>query len=200
MNTVARKRLYKAKNHWNVAMDGALMAGAIVGGTTMLGVNGVHADTVSTNHVINQASVSQAPAAPTASNTPANTVTPTVGTQPVAQANRAVQQAVASARPITVAAGGTITPQASQNVGSTVNNQAVNQQVGNISATGRENSAIVNTVSTYASANSAMGATMRRQTPVNVSSMTPQQIESLGQSQVNNLTQAGKGNSIQWSA
>ena len=200
MNTVARKRLYKAKNHWNVAMDGALMAGAIVGGTTMLGVNGVHADTVSTNHVINQASVSQAPAAPTALNTPANTVTPTVGTQPVAQANRAVQQAVASARPITVAAGGTITPQASQNVGSTVNNQAVNQQVGNISATGRENSAIVNTVSTYASANSAMGATMRRQTPVNVSSMTPQQIESLGQSQVNNLTQAGKGNSIQWSA
>ena len=100
MNTVSRKRLYKANGHWTVATTGTV---ALAAAGTLGAVSTVHADTVAPVESTQQ--VVSTPQEAVNTNVLINTEVAPV----VASANTTVNQAVQAAQPQVSVAGGNIT-------------------------------------------------------------------------------------------
>ena len=194
MNTVSRKRLYKANGHWTVATTGTVaLAAAGALGT----VSTVHADTGS-----------PADAAPQVASVPQvstnNTVTTNTEVAPVvASADASVNQAVQFAQPQVSIAGGNVTSTEPQlvdqnNVGQVA--QDANRQINNISAVGSVDTMMNSAIQSGSSATKAMGGSYYAGSAQDASSMTTDQIQSFGQSMTSHLSAVGAGNAEQLSA
>ena len=194
MNTVSRKRLYKANGHWTVATTGtvALAAAGVLGA-----VSTAHADTVAPVESTQQ--VVSTPQEAVNTNVLINTEVAPV----VASANTTVNQAVQAAQPQVSVAGGNITSTTPQvvNQGNVEQvSQDANQQAMNISAVGSADGVMNAAIRSGSAATKSMGGSYVVISAKDASLMTPEQIQSFGQSEAAQLSAVGAGNTEQLSA
>ena len=194
MNTVSRKRLYKANGHWAVATTGTV---ALAAAGTLGAVSTVHADTVapveSTQQVVSTSQES----------VDTNVLINTEVAPVVASANTTVNQAVQAAQPQVSVAGGNITSTTPQvvNQGNVEQvSQDANQQAMNISAVGSADGVMNAAIRSGSAATKSMGGSYVVISAKDASLMTPEQIQSFGQSEAAQLSAVGAGNTEQLSA
>ena len=213
MSTVTRKRLYKAKNHWNVATVGMVAAfGGVVGAAGT-----VHADTTTANNDA-AAAIYQDPGI---TNPDGGTVTATAGTTntsatallnqengtvaptSVISANSQVNTTVAQNTGAIVSAGGTVTSTSAQPVGpgqeDSLANDASRQQTA-ISAAGSADNVIMSGIRQGSSVTSAFGGYMKPTSAVDVTSMGSQQINAIAHSIASLAIAVGSNNAAESNA
>lgn len=213
MSTVTRKRLYKAKNHWNVATVGMVAAfGGVVGATGT-----VHADTTTANNDA-AAAIYQDPGI---TNPGGGTVTATAGTTntsatailnqengmvaqtSVTSANRAISSTVTQNTGRIVNAGGTVTQTSTQTVQPGQQDslaEDVSRQETMISAAGSADDVITSGIRQGYSATSAFGGYMTSSSAVDVTSMGSAQIDSIAHSIASLAVTVGSNNAAESNA